>query len=373
MINQTVLKKYIDRCDEVLNGSKKAEAELLVKEILGVFNNDIPNLNYKLSSAGMYYEGKRIDFFQDIYLLRAKLQKEYETICPENDIQKNKQTKILISHSSKDEKYILEIVKLLESLGLREDDIICSSVVPYCIPLNGDIYSWLAEAFRNNDLHVFFALSENYYKSIPAVNEMGAAWVMKQKSTLILLPGFEFRDIKGCVNTNQIGIKLDDADSDTLHHRLNELKDDVIKEFQLRDLPQSLWERKRNEFLYSIESLIKEKSDDLHNELEEELSNEEGLLLIYAAESDGLIMVVNSITRFSPEIEAGNHIFTKEDDARKTAIWEHAIEKLANKGFIKKYDSKINTYKVTAIGYTEAAKINASRKVDTRKDPQIYV
>lgn len=44
---------------------------------------------------------------------------------------------IFISHSIKDVEYVAAFVELLETLGLREDEIVCSSIPPYCIPLNG--------------------------------------------------------------------------------------------------------------------------------------------------------------------------------------------------------------------------------------------
>lgn len=52
----------------------------------------------------------------------------------------DKPHKLFISHSSKDVDYVEAIVGLLEILGLRDEEIICSSVPPYCIPL-GNICS----------------------------------------------------------------------------------------------------------------------------------------------------------------------------------------------------------------------------------------
>lgn len=47
--------------------------------------------------------------------------------------------KVLISHSSLDKVYVESIVGLLESIGLHEDEIVCSSVPPYSIPLNNEM------------------------------------------------------------------------------------------------------------------------------------------------------------------------------------------------------------------------------------------
>ena len=99
-------------------------------------------------------------------------------------------TRIFISHSSKDEKYVLTLANLLFAIGLKPEDIICSSVSGCSIPLNEDIYEFLRQQFQKQSLHVLFILSDNYYNSPASLNEMGAAWVVQACYTSILLPGF---------------------------------------------------------------------------------------------------------------------------------------------------------------------------------------
>lgn len=82
--------------------------------------------------------------------------------------------KIFISHSSKDVRYVEKIIDLLVDMGVREKQIFCSSVPGFGIPMDKDIYDYLAEEFSRTDVHVIFVLSRNYYKSIPCLNEMGA-------------------------------------------------------------------------------------------------------------------------------------------------------------------------------------------------------
>lgn len=112
----------------------------------------------------------------------------------------------------------------MEGLGFREDEIICSSVPPYCVPLGNNVYNWLVDQFQNCDLHVIYLLSKTYYNRAACLNEMGEAWAMKQKWTGILLPGFDFKNICGCIDPMQASIKLDDED-------IQELKGD---EFETR-------------------------------------------------------------------------------------------------------------------------------------------
>lgn len=137
--------------------------------------------------------------------------------------------KLFISHSSKDADYVEAFVGLLEILGLRDEEIICSSVPPYCIPLGNKVYEWLVNEFQNSDLHVIYAFSKDYYSSAASLNEMGAAWAMKHKWTGVLLPGFQFNQLDGCIDKTQIAIKLDDSDNRTLKFRLSEFKDELTK------------------------------------------------------------------------------------------------------------------------------------------------
>lgn len=66
--------------------------------------------------------------------------------------------------------------------------------------------------------------SADYFDRAACLNEMGEAWAMKQKWTGILLSGFDFKNICGCIDPMQVSIKLDDED-------IQELKGD---EFETR-------------------------------------------------------------------------------------------------------------------------------------------
>ncbi len=118
-----------------------------------------------------------------------------------------------------------------------------------------NIYDYLKEQFQNYDLRVIFVLSENYYNSADSLNEMGAAWVLQHKYTSVLIPQFDFRDIKGVVDHMRISIKLD-SDKVELKARLNELRDTLIREFSLSDslALQNIWERHRDEFIDKVNS-----------------------------------------------------------------------------------------------------------------------
>lgn len=159
-----------------------------------------------------------------------------------------KPPKIFISHSSLDSFYIKQLVLLFEQMGIKSESLFCTSDSTYGVPLEEDIYGYLKKQFSNFNLHVIFVLSKNYYSSPAALNEMGAAWILQNRKTVILLPGFDYSDIKGVVNTNTINIKLDE-DERTLKDRLSQFYESIILEFGLQKLTSSKWEQYRDDFI----------------------------------------------------------------------------------------------------------------------------
>ena len=82
-----------------------------------------------------------------------------------------KSPKIFISHSSLDKEYVTYLVDFLESIGLTQEQLFCSSVPGYGIPLDEDIYDYLKRQFKEHNLHVILVLSNNYYQSVACMNE----------------------------------------------------------------------------------------------------------------------------------------------------------------------------------------------------------
>ena len=143
---------------------------------------------------------------------------------------------------------------------MHKNQITCTSVPQCNIPVGCNIYDWLAKQFQTSDLHVVYAFSDNYYSSVATLNEMGAAWVMRCKWTGLLLPGFTFNQLAGCIDKNQICIKLDDPDIITLKQRLRQFRDDIIKEFCLESIDEDEWEEKRDDFLDKIKIIAQQKN-----------------------------------------------------------------------------------------------------------------
>lgn len=180
--------------------------------------------------------------------------------------------KIFISHSSKDVFYIEKIIDILEIIGIKSDQIFCSSFEGYGIELGEDFLERIKNEL-NDEVLVLFILSENFFNSPISLCEMGATWVKTNEHIPILLPSFEFSDVKGVIPNTQ-GMKLSESD------KLNSLKKKLETLFKIPPLDFSIWERKRNKFLKEIKSKHNIKSNNYFtdNEDSEEFSDSESII-----------------------------------------------------------------------------------------------
>ncbi|MCP1285245.1 MULTISPECIES: toll/interleukin-1 receptor domain-containing protein [Bacillus] len=137
---------------------------------------------------------------------------------------------IFISHAHRDEEYVRQLANLLTMMGVP--NIICSSHPDYRIPNDVDIYNYLSKHLNGNTW-VVFVLSKHYYDSEACLNEMGACWVLNKKYTAVLLPNFDFGEMKGAINPRQVSFKLNN------NVRLREFLESAAKEFSLPEKPES--------------------------------------------------------------------------------------------------------------------------------------
>lgn len=397
MISGVTLKRYLKELSDVITSGDIKRAEVLQTEIIAVLDNEIDGLKHGLTNyqfSNFYIDsvtGKTIrnendvDFLKDARILKSRLKVELEKLGETEDMTGFKMKKVFISHSSKDAEYVEAFVELLESMGLNEKQIVCSSVPPYCIPLGDKVYDWLASQFQKCDLHVVYVLSENYYSSVASMNEMGAAWVMKQKWTGILMPGFPFNKVDGCIDKTQISIELDDKDKRTLKYRLGELKDDLVSEFDLEDISGARWERKRDNFLERIEDIAEKKAKESGNtEIEKQQSQpytpavgkqdveyipvEPAFLLVYAAAGNGTILRIATLGA-PVQISADGRQFQADNSNRESARWQEALDMLCEWGWVKPTGKKGQVFELTGTGYKKAEWLKDGMEINTNRDP----
>lgn len=291
----------------------------------------------------------------------------------------NKQNKIFISHASDDKEYVEKFVDLLDSIGVPEKSIVCTSVPGHLVPNGEDIYDWLRAQFTDYNIRVIYMLSKNYYESAVCLNEMGAAWVVRSEELLILLPGFSFESVIGCVDKNKAGIKLD-GNEDELKDRLGQLKNSLVKEYGL-DLSDTKWERRRNEFINSIkelegsditEALVAAAEDVKNDRPGADLSFDEQIFLVFTANSPSPdVRSINALGGKS--ISGGNYSYTQDRSARNIARWERVVKRLEEKGYIEDHGYKGELFDITDKGFEAADEIKASLNIDISKNPDFYL
>ncbi|MES2704221.1 MAG: hypothetical protein V4649_16390 [Bacteroidota bacterium] len=163
-------------------------------------------------------------------------------------IAKGNRKKIFISHASKDEAKIRPLIDLIEGIGVPHNDIFYSSHPAYGINLGEDIFESL-KSVLNSEILALFLLSDNFYKSAICMCEMGAVWIKTNKQIPILIPPFDYSEIKG-VFPNSLAIKLNDKD------QLNNLKITIEERFKLTPIHPSRWEEKRGEYLTKVNAKL---------------------------------------------------------------------------------------------------------------------
>lgn len=157
-------------------------------------------------------------------------------------------SKVFISHASKDKEIVEEIIELLEVFGLDNNKIFCTSFEGYGIPLGENFLEKIKHELDENVL-VVFVLTKNFYNSPVCLCEMGATWMKTSSHIPVLVPPFDYSDIKGVIGSTQ-GFKLNEP------LQLNLFKDQIIEKFGLQLIDNSAWERRRDRVLKRINDNI---------------------------------------------------------------------------------------------------------------------
>ena len=206
--------------------------------------------------------------------------------------------KIFISHSSKDSQLGNIILQLLLDIGVSHDDIIYTSKSGFGIPKGENIFNWLKKELKEKPF-VIYLLSDNYYDSIPCLNEMGAVWILENDHIIAFDPSFNLQHSKfngGAIDPREMGIFLN-IKSDII-----ELVDKVLRKSSktLNDVHKNrAVERffdKYNESDFTADykdslsnsNTISNKPDFFEEIKQNRLSDEEIILIAYAANTGNI-------------------------------------------------------------------------------------
>lgn len=149
--------------------------------------------------------------------------------------------KVFISHSSKDKLITDALVELLKKGGIPENQIVASSTPGTQIHTGASLYTELRNELSNDNVFVFFLLSDNFYESTVCLNEMGATWVKGVPYMPMILPGFSFSKVEGVIKENErVGVSLFNLDENT-RERFGHIKTALADRFGI-DIPDANWE-----------------------------------------------------------------------------------------------------------------------------------
>ncbi len=201
--------------------------------------------------------------------------KEELTEVKSTSSEMNNDRKIFISHSKKDLKFVEDIIDILDAIGVRSESIFCSSLEGYNVSLGNDFLQSIRGEL-SSDVMVIFILSNNFFSSPVCLCEMGATWVSTKEHIPILIPPFDYSDMKGVIPPTKTGMKIDEKE------KYNSFKERIEVFLKLNQINHSVWERKRDKILNSID-------DHINSSSKTKYSNESEVNLIQKETSKGRI------------------------------------------------------------------------------------
>jgi hypothetical protein len=175
-------------------------------------------------------------------------------------VNKNKESmkKFFVSHSSKDIDVVEKVIDILEAIGVPSSQIFCSSFEGYGVKLGSDFLETIKKEL-DAEVLVLFILSSNYYSSAISICEMGATWIKTNEHIPILIPPFNYEDIKGVIPTTH-GMKINEK------AKFNSLKEKIENFIGIKPINISIWERRRNKILKEIKQVLGKRDKEEHKD-----------------------------------------------------------------------------------------------------------
>jgi len=250
LLNRLLEKSKEIRIENANDSEFKSWKNLVERTFVKLFGENSVEVkqlnNLKFSYIGMQISGidyrqSHLDNFQRSFKTVVKSIENYieelndDFKAEDTNLSKteSKINKIFISHSSLDKNIVEELIDILETIGLNSTQIFCSSFEGYGINFGEDFLARIKEEL-NNEVLVLFLLSNNFYSSPVSLCEMGATWVKTSQHIPILIPPFDFKDIKGVIPLTQ-GFKINNPQS-LSHFKVRLKKFFLLEQFQIVQL-----------------------------------------------------------------------------------------------------------------------------------------
>ena len=235
--------------------------------------------------------------------------------------------KIFISHSSKDIQIVGSLIDLLESIGIPEEQIFCTSFAGRGSRL-GENFLEKIKSTISDDTLVLFVLSNNFYNSVICLCEMGAAWVSANYQIPILIPPFDFNDIKGVFpNTNAMEINNPS--------QVTQFKEEIEGVFKIKPKEFSKWEPKRNKIISEINQQLNELVPSVKVEVKQ-IQNIVPYNKIYRGNY--------SLGDFYEEMEVAKTLFCEKNDFYRKHITFEKIRESHDQLYMVNNEKFVGTY-----------------------------
>lgn len=130
---------------------------------------------------------------------------------------------IFISHSSKDKELVLLLNTYLISIGLKQEDIFCSSIDGQDVNNGCAIDDFVHSKLQVSDT-IIYLITQNFISSGYYASELGAGWVVKDSKSLFLLKteDVDSEEMKGFINSNYKYSKLNSDGLSELYDLISE-------------------------------------------------------------------------------------------------------------------------------------------------------
>ena len=122
----------------------------------------------------------------------------------------NKEPLVFISHAGNDKEIIDIFIDLIlkNTIGLKDENIICTSFEKNTVSIGNDIPLYIKEKIANSTV-VISAVSKSYKESEVCMNEVGAAWALNKEPLQIVLPDADFDDLGWLLETRKAAQMID--------------------------------------------------------------------------------------------------------------------------------------------------------------------
>lgn len=193
-----------------------------------------------------------------------------------------------------------------------------------------------------------------------------------------------YRDIVDIINEEADGRNKENAE---LGEQQQKMLDDIKEMYvqigsRLTDLEnnQLTWEEIPTATKEDIDKLFRDEKETLTIDNSEKdrpvvgqddvgnIPVESAFLLVYAADGDGQIMKIQTLSSHT-EISTSGKQFMADNSRRESARWVEALDRLIEWGWVKAIGYKDEIFELTGTGYKKADWLKEGMGIDTSKEP----